>query len=440
MSVAVIRPFHGSVRGILSCPRDKSLSHRAVMIGALSQGETEITGFSFCQDCLSTIACVKALGVEIEVFPEEERVIVRSEGLFALREPDDVLNAENSGTTMRLLAGILTGVPGLAVLTGDESLRRRPMYRVIEPLRQTGALLGGRAEDRFPPLFVRGLSRVQPIRYTLKVPSAQVKSALIFAALKGESTSFIEEPVASRDHTENMLRHVGATVRKEDTTIIVEPCRGLEARSFALPGDISSAAFLVSLATLLPGSHVLIKDVGINPQRIGFLRCLEMMGGKFQLVNQKKEFGEPRADLEVESSSLRGVEITAELIPSLIDEIPILAVLASQAKGKTVISGAEELRIKESDRLKAIAQGLQSLGVKVEEKRDGLVIEGPVPIQGGRVKSFADHRIAMSLMVAGLVAQDMVVVEDVECVAISYPDFFQDLATLGCDTFTLQDS
>jgi len=438
MSKAIIHPFRNALKGNIRCPRDKSLSHRAAIIGALSRGMTSITGFSFCQDCLATVECLRALGAKVEVFPEKEKVTVESDGLFALREPEEVLDARNSGTTIRLLAGVATGIEGLTILTGDRSLRRRPMRRIIEPLRQTGATLGGRAQDSFPPLFIRGLPKVNAIRHTLKVPSAQVKSALIFAALKGDGFSFIEEPVASRDHTENMLRYTGASIRKEHTTIIVEPCRELQAKPFPLPGDISSAAFLIALATLLPGSHIVVEDVGINPHRTGFLHCLEMMGGKIKVLNQRKEFGEPRADLEVEASPLRGCEITAELIPSLIDEIPILAIMASQAEGKTIISGAEELRVKESDRLQAVAQGLKSLGARVEEKVDGLIIEGPVPLQGGAVHSYGDHRIAMSFAVAGFVAQKDVIIEDVACIDISYPRFFQDLTVLGCDTFSLQ--
>ncbi|MGC8778047.1 MAG: 3-phosphoshikimate 1-carboxyvinyltransferase [Candidatus Caldatribacteriaceae bacterium] len=440
MSTAIIHPYQGVLKGVIPCPRDKSLSHRAVMIGALSQGTTIITGFSFCQDCLATVRCMQALGASIQTFPEKGEVIVESEGLFALREPDDVLNAENSGTTIRMLAGITAGIEGLTIITGDQSLRRRPMRRVIEPLRQTGATLGGRAGDSFPPLFIKGIPRTKSFQHTLKVPSAQVKSALIFAALKGDGPSFIEEPVASRDHTENMLRYVGASIRKDHTTIIVEPCLKLQAKAFSLPGDVSSAAFLVALATLLPGSSITIEDVGINPQRTGFLRCLATMGGKWQFFNQREEFGEPRGDLKVEAARLQGIEITRDSIPSLIDEIPILAVLASQAEGKTIISGAEELRVKESDRLRAIAQGLQSLGAQVEEKDDGLIIEGPTPLRGGRIQSFGDHRIAMSFAIAGFVAQKDVVIEDVDCISISYPHFFQDLATLGCDSFRLQNA
>lgn len=438
MKRAVIRPFRGALKGNIVCARDKSFSHRAVMIGALSEGETRITGFSFCQDCLSTIRCVKALGVEIHTIPEEETVIVKSGGLFTLQEPENVLDAGNSGTTMRLLSGIATGVAGLTIITGDGSLRRRPMRRVIEPLWQTGATLGGRAGNRFPPLFIRGLPTVRPLQYTLEVPSAQVKSALIFAALKGEDFSVIEEPILSRDHTENMLRYVGASIRREGNALIVAPCLTLSAKPFSLPGDVSSAAFLVALATLLPESHVLIKDVGINPQRTGFLRCLEMMGGRFELLNPREEFGEPRADLEVTSSSLQGIEITRDWIPSLIDEIPILAIMACQAKGITTISGAEELRIKESDRLHALALGLHILGARVEEKEDGLIIEGPVNFQGGTVNSFGDHRIAMSFAIAGLLSREGIVIENVDCVDISYPNFFQDLVLLGCDSFSLQ--
>ncbi len=439
MKQAVIQPFAGKLVGSILCPRDKSLSHRAVMLGTLSEGETVITGFSFCRDCLATVYCIQSWGVEVELIPQEEKVIVRSEGLFHLREPHDVLNAENSGTTIRLLAGMATGIPGLSVFTGDQSLRQRPMGRIIEPLRQTGVEIGGRAGDRFPPLFVRGQSRVKPIRHTLPVPSAQVKSALILAALKGEGPSVIDEPVASRDHTENMLRYLGASIKKQGTTIVVNPCTQLHAKAFRLPGDASSAAFLVALATLCPDSQITIKDVGVNPHRIGFLHCLRMMGGKWRLTNEHEEFGEARADLEVEFAPLRGIEIPPELIPSLIDEIPILSILASQAEGKTVISGAEELRVKESDRIAAIAQGLKALGGRVEEKRDGLIIYGKTTFTGGVVESFGDHRIAMSFIIAGLTGSKTVVVKDVDCIEISYPRFFTDLATLGCSGVSIEE-
>lgn len=439
MRQALVAPFRGQIQGTIVCPRDKSLSHRAAFIGALSRGETVINGFSFCRDCLATLSCIRALGVEVSAFPEEEKVILRSEGHTSLHEPEDVLNAENSGTTIRLMAGIAAGIRGLTILTGDESLRRRPMRRVIEPLRKAGVDIGGRGGDRFPPLFVRGRGSIASFYHVLEVPSAQVKSALLFAALWGEGPSILVEPLPSRDHTENMLRHVGVVLRKEDGTITIEPPQVIQASAFDLPGDISSAAFLMSLVLCVPGASLVIQDVGLNPTRTGFLRCLERMGGRYSVLARRETFGELRGDILVTSSELQATSIEPEEIPMLIDEIPILAVLAAKAKGKTVISGASELRVKESDRIRAVASGLQALGVKVEEKEDGLVIYGPCDFQRGRVQSFGDHRIAMSFIIAGLLSSEGVIVEDIDCVDVSYPTFFADLEKLGVATITFEE-
>lgn len=439
MKRAFVAPFRGQLRGSIACPRDKSLSHRAAFIGALSEGETTVTGFSFCRDCLATLSCVRALGVEVYTFPEEEKVILRSGGFTSLREPEDVLNAENSGTTIRLAAGIAAGIEGLTILTGDASLRRRPMRRIIEPLRKAGVDIGGRGGDRFPPLFVRGKKRITPFSYFLEVPSAQVKSALLFAALWGDGPSTIFEPLPSRDHTENMLRHVGVPVRKENGAITIEPPQTIRASSFDLPGDISSAAFLMVLALCLPEASLLIQDVGLNPTRTGFLQCLERMGGRYSILSKRETFGELRGDILVTSSELQATSVTPEEIPLLIDEIPILAVLAAKAKGTTIISGAQELRVKESDRIRAIASGLLALGVRVEEKEDGLIIHGPNAFQRGVVQSFGDHRIAMSFTIAGLLSSEGIVIEDVDCVDVSYPTFFADLARLGITTITFEE-
>lgn len=431
MKEVLIRPFYQGVRGEIRAPRDKSLSHRGAMVGALSRGATVIDGFSFCADCLSTLSGLESWGVEIIREEEKERITVKSEGLGKLREPEDVINAGNSGTTMRLLAGIATGIEGITIFTGDESLRQRPMKRVIEPLRLTGAEVGGRKRDSFPPFFVRGRDRVKAFSYRLPVPSAQVKSALIFAALRGERTSSIEEPLPSRDHTENLLRYLGVNIEKKGRVIEIEPPSFISASYLSLPGDLSSASFLIALATLLPQSHLLIRDVGINPTRAGFLACLREMGGNFEIIGEREEFGERRGDIEVQFSHLRGIEIGRNLIPLVIDEIPIISVLAAKAEGTTVISGAEELRVKETDRLKAIAQGLRGLGVEIEEREDGLLIQGPAVFQGGKVNSYGDHRIAMSLVIAGIVGKRDLVVEDIDCIKISYPDFFSDLEKIG---------
>ncbi|HXL01609.1 MAG TPA: 3-phosphoshikimate 1-carboxyvinyltransferase [Candidatus Atribacteria bacterium] len=431
MREVLVHPFPQKVEGEIRAPRDKSLSHRAAMVGALSQGVTVIDGFSFCADCLSTLASLGLWGVEIIKEEEKERITVKSEGLGKLKEPEDVIDAGNSGTTMRLLAGIATGIEGLTIFTGDNSLRRRPMKRIMEPLRLTGVDVGGRNKDSFPPFFVRGKNRVKAFSYSLPVPSAQVKSALIFAALRGEGVSFIEEPLLSRDHTENLLRYSGVKIERKGNVIEVEPPSSISASYLSLPGDLSSASFLIALATLLPQSHILIKDVGMNPTRSGFLACLREMGGNFKIIGEKEEFGERRGDIEVESSSLRGIKIEKDLVPLVIDEIPVIAVLAAKAKGTTIISGAEELRVKETDRLKAIAQGLRKLGVEVEEMKDGLLIQGPCVFQGGRVDSYGDHRIAMSLVIAGIVGEEDLIVEDIDCVRISYPEFFEDLGKIG---------
>ncbi len=431
MKEVLIRPFSKKVEGEMRAPRDKSLSHRGAMIGALSQGVTVVDGFSFCADCLSTLFGLELWGVEITKEEEKERIIVKSKGLGKLKESENVIDTGNSGTTMRLLAGIATGIDGFTVFTGDSSLRQRPMKRVMEPLRLTGAEVGGRKDNSFPPFFVRGKNRVKAFFYRLPLPSAQVKSALIFAALRGEGMSFIEEPLPSRDHTENLLRYLGVKIEKKNNIVEIEPPSFIPASYLSLPGDLSSASFLIALVTLLPQSRILIKDVGLNPTRTGFLTCLREMGGNFKIIGEREECGERRGDIEVEYSSLRGIKIGEDLIPLLIDEIPVIAVLAAKAEGVTIISGAEELRVKETDRLKAITQGLRELGATVEERKDGLLIQGPCAFQGGRVKSYGDHRIAMSLVIAGIVGEKDLIVEDVDCVKISYPNFFSDLEKIG---------
>ncbi|MDI3543173.1 MAG: 3-phosphoshikimate 1-carboxyvinyltransferase [Candidatus Atribacteria bacterium] len=431
MKEVVIHPFSKKVEGEIRAPRDKSLSHRGAMVGALSQGVTVVDGFSFCADCLSTISGLELWGVEITKEEEKERIIVKSAGIGNLKEPEDVINAGNSGTTMRLLAGMATGIDGFTVFTGDNSLRKRPMKRVIEPLCLTGAEVGGRKENSFPPFFVRGKNRVKAFSYRLPIPSAQVKSALIFAALRGEGISFIEEPLPSRDHTENLLRYLGVKIEKKNNIIEIEPPSFIPASYLSLPGDLSSASFLIALATLLPQSRILVKDVGLNPTRAGFLTCLREMGGNFKIIEKREEYGELRGDIEVEHSSLRGIKIGKELIPVLIDEIPIIAILAAKAEGITIISGAEELRVKETDRLTAITQELKKIGVNIEERRDGFVVQGPCVFQGGKVNSYGDHRIAMSLVIAGITGNKDLIVEDIDCVKISYPNFFSDLEKIG---------
>lgn len=433
MTVKTVRvePTLQGVGGDIKCPRDKSFSHRAAMIGALSEGDTVIEGFSFCQDTWSTLSCLQLIGVEIETFPELEKVRVRSQGWAGLHEPFDILNVGNSGTTLRMLAGIAAGIEGLSIFTGDHSIRRRPMGRIIDPLRKTGIEIRGRDHDRLPPIYLFGKNRLHPIHHSLDIPSAQVKSCLLFAALRADGESSLEEPIVSRNHTENMLRSVGVRIEKKKNTIHVHPNSSLRAHSFHLPGDASSAAFLIAAALLIPGSRLVIRDMGLNPTRTGFLECVQRIGGNVERFGESEEFYEPRGNLTVEYSSLNNFHVTEDQIPSLIDEIPILAVLACRARGTSVISGAGELRVKESDRLHAISEGLSRLGANIIETEDGLIISGPVRLQGGKVKSYGDHRIAMSMVIAGLIADGPVEVEDIDCIPVSYPGFFDDLQNIG---------
>ena len=435
MSKVRILPASSKLFGDIFCPPDKSFSHRAAMIGALSMGQTIIENFSFCQDTWSTLHCLELLGVGVQARTDQSRVVIGSSGKDALTEPADILDVGNSGTTLRMLAGITSGIQGLSILTGDQSIRRRPMQRIIDPLRKTGIIIGGRAQDKYAPLYLIGKNPLQAFQHTLKIPSAQVKSCLIFAALWGDGPSFIEEPIASRDHTENMLRAVGGDIRKKDGVIQVFPGKEMIARSFYLPGDISSAAFLIAAALLVWGSHLIIRNLGLNPTRIGMIECLKRMGAKIEPFDVNEEWGEPRGHVIIEHSELNGFEINPEEIPLLIDEIPILSVLATQASGCSIIKGASELRVKESDRLQAISENLNSLGAQVKETEDGLIISGPVTLKGGRVKSFGDHRIAMSMVIAGLIAESPIEIEDIDCISVSYPNFFQDLHHIGYRDF-----
>jgi len=429
--ITASRPLHGTVR----CPRDKSLSHRAAMIGSLCRGTVRVKGFSFCQDCVSTLECLQKFGVRFDRNERAEVLTVNSPGLHHLVEPGDILNVGNSGTTMRMLAGIACGVDGLSVFTGDDSIRKRPMKRVVAPLLESGALLVGRDTDRYPPIVVRGSPRLLPLTHSLQVPSAQVKSALLFAALSAEGPSRIEEPVASRDHTERMLGFFGACLSREGNTIYVEPPGELTPRDLELPGDPSSAAFLVSAALLVPGSEVRVQDVCFNPTRTGFLDVLRSMGGHIEerQAAPAHQQGEESGQLVATASPLRATRIEGKTIPSLVDEVPILAVVATQAEGRTVFSGAEELRVKESDRLHAVAEGLATMGAAIEETEDGLLIDGPCRLRGTRLLSHGDHRIAMSFLVAALIAEGETEVEGVECVGVSYPSFFRDMQQLGME-------
>ena len=414
-----ITPARG-LRGELAVPGDKSISHRAVMLGALAEGETTVTNFLPGEDCLSTVRCFRALGVEVEN-PDPATVCIRGRGLAGLREPADVLDAGNSGTTMRLLLGILAGQPFFSVITGDDSLRRRPMGRVTRPLAEMGASLLGRGGGEYAPIAVAG-GRLRGFSYRLPVASAQVKSALLLAGLFADGPVRITEPLPSRDHTERMLAAFGAPVARDGAAVTV--ARGLlRGMHIVVPGDISSAAFLIVAALITPESDLLLRAVGVNPTRTGLLDVLLRMGAALTVTAGEPSGGEPVADIRVRSSALRGIVVDEALIPRLIDEIPVLAVAAAYAAGETVIRGAAELRVKESDRLATIRAELTRMGADIQETPDGLVIRGTGRLRGGRCRSHGDHRIAMAVAVAGLAASGETLLEDAECIAVSFPGF-----------------
>lgn len=421
-----IKPVR-SLRGSVTVPGDKSISHRAVMLGAIADGITTVENFLEGEDCLATLACFRAMGVDVER-PESGRVIIHGRGLYGLLEPSAVLDAKNSGTTMRLLLGILSGQSFFSVLTGDESLRRRPMGRVVRPLRSMGARIIGRKDGELAPLAVQG-GGLQPIDFISPVPSAQVKSAVLLAGLYAPGETSVTEPVLSRDHTERMLEQFGARVTRSGLTVSVKGEPALKGTHIRVPGDISSAAFLMVAACIVPDAAVKINGVGLNPTRIGILDVLQAMGARIE-VAVSSSGGEPYGDITVYSSDLRGVEIGGELIPRLIDEVPVLTVAAAYASGKSVIRDAAELKYKESNRLATMAAELSHLGAEVEEMADGLIIRGGKPLRGTRLESHGDHRVAMALAVAGLAAHGETVISDAGAVNVSYPGFRETIQQL----------
>jgi 3-phosphoshikimate 1-carboxyvinyltransferase len=418
------------LQGTIKIPGDKSISHRALMLGALASGETMIRGLLLGEDPRSTAACFRAMGVQISEL-NSDLVTMQGLGLGHLQEPDNILDAGNSGTTLRLMMGILASHPDrFFTVTGDASLRSRPMGRVITPLRQMGAKIWGRRGDTLAPLAIQG-TQVKPIHYHSPIASAQVKSAILLAGLMAEGKTTVTEPALSRDHSERMLKAFGAEVLVDPDTCsatVVGPAE-LKGQSVIVPGDISSAAFWLVAGAIVPGSDLLIENVGINPTRTGILDVLERMGADITLEQRREAAGEPVVDIRVRASSLKACAIEGAIIPRLIDEIPILAVAAAVALGTTRIRNAEELRVKESDRLAVIASQLTLMGVTVTEHPDGLDITGGT-LQGAEVDSFADHRIGMSLAIAALVAANPTIVHRAEAAAISYPDFENTLTNL----------
>ncbi|MCA1063178.1 3-phosphoshikimate 1-carboxyvinyltransferase [Rossellomorea sp. AcN35-11] len=416
----LVNPNRGLI-GEIQVPGDKSISHRAVMFGSVAEGETVIHNFLMGEDCLSTIDCFRKLGVDIQV--DDGEVRVKGKGWDHLTEPDRILDVGNSGTTTRLIMGILAGRPFHSVLIGDDSIAKRPMKRVTGPLKEFGTVIDGRSEGNFTPLSIRG-GNLKGIRYTLPVASAQVKSALLLAGLQAEGTTEIQEPEKTRNHTENMIIEFGGHIERQGDTIKVKGGQVLRGTEIYVPGDISSAAFFMVAAAIIPDSRVLLKNVGLNETRVGIIKVMKQMGASIE-ITEKSNTGEPLGDILVSSSDLTGIEIGGDLIPTLIDEIPVIALLASQAKGKTVIKDAEELKVKETNRIDAIVQELGKLGADILGTEDGMIIEGKTPLHGGNVHSWGDHRIGMTLAVASLITDSDVYLEGADAVNISYPAFFE---------------
>ncbi|GAB6154906.1 3-phosphoshikimate 1-carboxyvinyltransferase [Desulfosporosinus burensis] len=414
-----IKPASGA-KGEIRVPGDKSISHRAALFGGMAHGETHVSNFLLGQDCLSTLRCLTQLGVSWE--RQGSEVWIRGEGMEAWQEPSDILDAGNSGTTMRLMLGVLAGSPFAVTLTGDASLRSRPMRRVTDPLKQMGAQIMGRQGGNFAPLTLQG-GRLQGQTFQTPVASAQVKSAIILAGLSASGETRVMEPALSRDHTERMLRGFGVEVQSLGTEVSVHGGGRLTGQRIIVPGDISSAAFFLVLGSLVGSGEIILSDVGVNPTRTGILDVLQAMGADIELSDVSDVCGEPRASLRVRPARLKGIEIGGSMIPRLIDEIPILAVAASLAEGETVIRDAAELRIKESDRIRAVAEGLNALGAKVEELPDGLRIYGRPSLRGGYANSLGDHRLAMAWSIAGLLSKDGISIENMEAAEVSYPDF-----------------
>lgn len=414
-----INPVH-RLSGVIKVPGDKSISHRSVMLGALSNGITEIEGFLMGEDCMSTVRCIRALGIPVTV--AGETVVVEGRGLHGLQEPDDVLDVGNSGTTIRLLSGILAGQPFNTLLTGDPSIRRRPMGRVTRPLREMGARIMGRQDGNLAPLAIQG-GQLKPFTYKSPVASAQIKSAVILAGLFAPGWTEVIEPAPSRNHTELMLRSFGAEVICSENSVKVKGEPNLTGQRVLVPGDISSAAFFLVAGLIVPQGKITIQSVGLNPTRDGIIEVLQAMGAKIRIFDTQTVAGEVIGSLEVETSELQGVTVGGKIIPRLIDEIPVLAVAGAFARGVTEIRDAAELKVKESNRIRTMVEGLSRLGVRVEELPDGLRIYGGSVLKGSICQSHHDHRIAMALAVAGLRAEGETVIEDAGSINVSFPKF-----------------
>ena len=416
-----------NLHGELTVPGDKSISHRAVMFGSLAKGTTKITHFLEGADCLSTISCFRKMGIDIE--NNNGEILVHGKGLHGLSVPADILDVGNSGTTTRLISGILAGQNFVSELTGDDSIQSRPMKRIMTPLLSMGADITSIKGNNCVPLRITG-HPLKAIHYDSPVASAQVKSCVLLAGLYADGITSVTEPFLSRNHTEIMLNYFGAEVHSEGTTASVKPEPVLDGREVKVPGDISSAAYFIAAGLLTPDSEILLRNVGINPTRAGLLKICMDMGADITLLNQSTE-GEPTADLLIRTSSLKGTIVEGEIIPALIDEIPMIAVMAAFAEGTTVIRDAQELKVKESDRIAVMVENLRRMGADIEGTDDGMIIHGGKPLHGAVIDSHLDHRVAMSFAVAGTVCDGAVDINGGDCVKISYPDFYNDLYSLS---------
>ena len=412
-----------SINGQINVPGDKSISHRAVMIGSLAEGVTRIQNFLMGEDCLNTLKAFRAMGIRAEI-GGDGTVTIHGNGLDGLREPEDVLDIGNSGTSIRIMSGVLAGQPFYSVITGDSSIRRRPMGRITEPLKKMGAQIFGRGDGALAPLTIIG-GDLKPIHYKTPVASAQVKSSMLMAGLFADGYTIVTEPAQSRDHTERMLRFFGAEVQSDGLTHQLKGLPRLKGKEIIIPGDISSAAYFLVATAITPESEILVKDVGINPTRAGILEALRLMGAKIQVENRQEVNGEPIANIRIYYSKLHGATFKGDVIVRMIDEIPLLAVAATQAEGETVIIDAKELRAKETDRIAAMTQELRKMGAEVEPLEDGMVIAGNQKLRGAECESHGDHRIAMSVAVAALIADGETTISDIDCVETSFPGFWE---------------
>lgn len=427
MSTKQLTTNVAGLNGVIQVPGDKSISHRAVMFGAIAKGKTTVAGFLPGEDCLSTISCFQKMGVSIQ--QTGDYVEIESAGIDGLQEPKDILDVGNSGTTTRLMLGILATRPFHSVIIGDESIAKRPMGRVTNPLRQMGAVIDGRENGMYTPLSIRGGNTVG-IQYSSPVASAQVKSAILLAGLGSEGVTTVSEPALSRDHTERMLEAFGAKVIRDSLSVSIEGGQTLTATNIVVPGDISSAAFFLVAGAIVPNSQITIHNVGMNPTRIGIITVLQRMGANLEVINERTVNGEPVADLIISTSELKGTEISGDIIPTLIDEIPIIALLATQAEGKTIIRDAEELKVKETNRIDTVVAELSKMGAKIEATADGMIIQGPSTLHGATVNSYGDHRIGMMLAIAALISKSETTLQNAEAIAVSYPNFFDHLTEL----------